>query len=211
MHTVSYTKLEQAEPCVELYIDGEPCQLLHSQIFKPRRHLPKECESEAALFELLHDFERAKARKRALYYLSQQSLNRSQLSQRLLRKGFSSDSTQFAIDECERLGYVDDREWASSFLRQLQRKRLGPSQIRLRLLAKGISAELIQELLETELRADHSSTSIQELLEGRYRSRDLRDPKERQRVASALLRKGFSPPDVWDALNQTSLSSSDSA
>jgi SOS response regulatory protein OraA/RecX len=99
----------------------------------------------------------------------------------------------------------------SSFLRQLQRKRLGPSQIRLRLLAKGISAELIQELLETELRADHSSTSIQELLEGRYRSRDLRDPKERQRVASALLRKGFSPPDVWDALNQTSLSSSDSA
>jgi regulatory protein len=131
-----------------------------------------------------------KCRRYALYLLNRRAYTAHKLKEKLKEKEYSRDSREKVAQECIDQGCLNDRLWAESFVRVQIAKKYGRTVIAQKLRMKGIEGDLIQEVLEKYLHED-SSQCIQELLETRYRNRDLEDPREKQKVIASLLRRGF--------------------
>lgn len=132
------------------------------------------------------------ARQYALRRLSAQSLPAAVLSKSLRQRQVSEETIDKVISELCQQGYINDHEWTQAFVRgQLSRKR-GPREIMRRLSAKGISTEQADAALEAVgINHEDQEKSISELLSTRYRNKNLKDFKERQKVVASLLRRGF--------------------
>ena len=138
------------------------------------------------------------AKKYLFGALSKESLCTPQIRQRLKRREVSEEIREQLIEEMIRLGFVDDRAWVEAFVRRQQGRRDGPSMIKMKLRAKGIDSELINEFVS---RDDEMLThQIVGLLKTRYRKYDLSDFKERQKAIAALARKGFDLEAIRSAL-----------
>jgi regulatory protein len=83
----------------------------------------------------------------ALRLLTSRDHSCAELAQKLKQRGFGTQDTKQAIDECIRFGYLDDERFSLTFLRQLVRKGYGPKQIQQRMRSKGISDATIAEVL----------------------------------------------------------------
>lgn len=70
-----------------------------------------------------------------------------------------------------------------------------------KLRQKGLSPQTLSHI-EPSLSPTEEFNAIQHLLETRYRSKDLKDRKTRQKVFAALMRKGFSYEQVSHALHR---------
>jgi regulatory protein len=107
----------------------------------------------------------------------------------LLEKGATEVMVTLLLQECQQLGYLNDEAYREAFVRQARARHYGPSHITMKLKQKGFSEEEISEALCSE---SDEEASIQQLLQSRYRSRDLKNARERQKVIASLMRRGFS-------------------
>lgn len=130
------------------------------------------------------------AKRYALKRLSSQSLHSAQLRKILHEKQVSDDIINQIIVEFQRLGFLNDPEWIQSYIRG-HSKRHGPRSILAKLRLKGIAREEVEETLHSMSDSDTQKESILNLLKTRYKSRDLSDYKEKQKVIASLMRKGF--------------------
>jgi regulatory protein len=103
-------------------------------------------------------------------------------------KGVDETIAEQLLQEFQQQGYLDDSAWLASFVRIQRAKRYGSRTIALKLKQKGFSNEEVAELLHDK---SEEEGAIQKLLETRYRTRDLKNPRERQKVVASLLRRGF--------------------
>ncbi len=67
-------------------------------------------------------------------------------------------------------------------------------------ITKEEASETIEIFRESESEEDNSKSSIEKLLDSRYRSRDLSDRKERDKVIAGLMRKGHDLKDIFEVL-----------
>ena len=126
----------------------------------------------------------------ALKRLSAKAYLSQDLRKLLLKQDqFTEEITDEVIKEMTRLGYLNDKEWISGFVRGHQRKGQGPKMIAMKLQAKGIAKEAYQPFLNTD--NELQQKEILRLLKKKYKDRDFQDPKEKQKVMAALYRKGF--------------------
>lgn len=132
----------------------------------------------------------SEARKLLYKKLGMRSCNTVELRVWLKEKGASEKDIETLLLECQNLGYVDDAQWLASFVRSQRAKRYGKRTIALKLMQKGFSHDDISHALAEE--GEDEETAIRHLLQNRYRSRDMRDPRERQKVIASLARRGFS-------------------
>lgn len=128
----------------------------------------------------------------ALKLLSIRARSRKELTQSLLRRGFSSDEAEEAVIKVAEWGYLDDVAFAAARARKLLEGRFGAQVVLRRLLADGIS----RRDAEAAIREVASAQAIDpravaaKLLEAR--KIDLRDQKGRARAARLLGTRGFS-------------------
>ncbi|HRD54981.1 MAG TPA: regulatory protein RecX [Parachlamydiaceae bacterium] len=144
--------------------------------------------------------ERKKAKAYLYKKLAQKNYCSLELKKKMQDELFSKDLIEELIKECEGLGYINDEEWLNSFIRGAKAKSQGPLFIIQKLIAKGFCKEMIKRALGREDSKEERKARIVRLLATRYKSRELKDFKERQKVVASLVRKGFSYEEVLEEI-----------
>lgn len=137
----------------------------------------------------------AEAIRGALRYLSTRPRSRREVELRLERKGLDPTSISAAIERCETLGYLDDREFAAAYARDRIRLRpCGEARLMADLRARGVRETDAAAGIRTAFRDE--DVSEEDLLE-REASRQVRRLSRlepgvaRRRLYAALMRRGF--------------------
>ncbi|MGA9174984.1 MAG: regulatory protein RecX, partial [Thermoactinomyces sp.] len=144
-----------------------------------------------------------KVRLAALRFLSYKPRTVYELRQHLERKEFSGTMARQVIAEMEKLGYLDDRQFAREWVRErLHRKGFGTRRLKQELMRKGIASSLIDEAL-IEVDEEEERRLAMQVAERRY-LRIGREPwpTVERRLGQYLLRQGFSMGLVRSVLNQ---------
>ncbi len=132
---------------------------------------------------------RRKAKKRALYLLGTKQYCYKELYTKL-RRSYDEDTAREAADAMRDYGYVNDEDYAPKLAEYLIRtKRWGVRKAKYEMLHRGLSAELVEEVL-SEYSEEDISEEITELLERRYYNK-IADHDDRRRTIAALARRGY--------------------
>lgn len=154
---------------------------------------------EAALAQLKDAAGASQARRRAANILSARPLSRAELEKRLVEKGETPAHAASACDELERLGYLNDEQYAKTLAQYYVNRGYGPKKVRDELYRRGVPRELWDSALEElETNNDALDRFVASRL-GRVESPDRKDVK---RVSDALARRGYSWSDISAALRR---------
>jgi regulatory protein len=136
----------------------------------------------------------SRAKNTAYRYLSIRPRSRSEILRKLTDKEFPGEIIGRVMLHLERLGYVNDREFAGQWARSRTRLRgFGRRRIEQELRAKGISSDIIRETV-AHLFEDSSEIDIaRKEAEKKLKTLVRFEPEvRRRRLAGFLERKGFS-------------------
>jgi len=149
------------------------------------------------------------AQEIALRALERTRRTRRELERRLKERGVEADAAGEALNRLERVGLIDDLEYARAFLREkLARRAVGERLLRGQLVARGVGGaiadQVMGELAAPEEGAAASRTELDRACQAaaQFARRYARlDPKtRRQRLSAALVRRGFDYETVSEAL-----------
>ena len=184
----------------DLFVDGEfyatlPLELTAQQDLYVGAPFGEE-EAEALLLAA----QLVPAKEKAYQYLAYGDLSRNRLYEKLTRFGIEPQVADAACDKMEEQGFIDDDRLANRLAaRYAQSKLWGPRRILTEMIQKGIPAPLAQEATEA-LETDFEESVLAHLA-GKYRNRNLSDPKEVQKVIQGLLRLGFDYETIRNGLH----------
>lgn len=143
--------------------------------------------------------ELTRAKKRALYLLTDMDRTESQLYEKLKKTGYSEENIAKAIAYVKSYGYIDDRRYAQHYLDIMKESR-SRLRIRMDLNKKGVPKDLIDETME--LYGDYDEKPlIRKLADKKLRTLSDEDPKKFQKTAAFLGRKGFRSGDIYEVLD----------
>ncbi len=145
-----------------------------------------------------------KARHYALWLLSKQAYPSAQLKRKILQKGYSDSECDFAIQECTRLGYLDDDEWMKLYINGQIRKCVGPLRLIQKMTTKGIDYQTAKGATEEHYSWEQQQLAAEAALKKANKSEEELDYKERQKLFQSLVRKGFSYEIIQNAFSQQS-------
>lgn len=138
-----------------------------------------------------------RAFNKAIELISRREHSRKEIITKLTQRDYGDVAHEVA-DELERLGYLDDERFARIYANELkQRKNMGKRRISQELYVKGISRDIIQDVLD-EIEGN-SCEEIIELINRKY-YRYLGDEKGINRTVNALVRLGYGYSDIKSAL-----------
>ncbi len=137
------------------------------------------------------------AKDKAFRLISNRIHSKKELKEKIMRK-FDENSAEITVNKMEELGLVDDEQFARLYLKELlERKKLSINRAKYELSRKGISKEIIEDILS--LQEDREKDKIIELLKTKYKGK-FDDEKGKRRTISALQRLGYSWRDIKSAL-----------
>lgn len=128
-----------------------------------------------------------------------------ELKDKLKAKLYDGPTIEELIAYFKRLGYVNDKEFARSWIDYRLSKPLALRAIEMELKQKGIGREIINELIsekkgtlnEFEIARELAKTRLEKI-----RCRKDKDDKIRQKLYCYLSRRGFSSDIVSEVINQ---------
>lgn len=147
------------------------------------------------------DLERAKD---ACYRLLKvRARSEKELSDRLRLKGFDNNIIQQAIVALSEAGLVDDEAFARMWVESRIHKPLGIHRLDSELKIKGVSKEIISQVLSEYNSPQREEEAIRYLLEKRIKKlKGLDKKKIKERLWAFFLHKGFSRETVFEVLNE---------
>lgn len=154
----------------------------------------RECEG-------LEGTERAK--QAMLRLLSVRMRSRWELRKRLAGRRFSREAIEVALDDLERVGLVDDAEFARLFVEsRLRRRPRSYRLLRQELGARGVPAEVIEDVIEEQRRETPEMEIARRALEPRMKAlKGMPGEEARGRAARFLSGKGFSRSTIEELLS----------
>lgn len=130
--------------------------------------------------------------------IGKRAMSRRDLERKLQEKGASEAESRYAAEWLEAIGAINDAEYAALLARHCADLGYGPQRVREKLYEKGVPRELWEDAVDT---LPDAAEAIDRFLERKLRGRTP-DEKEKKRLSDALLRRGFSWPDVRAGLNR---------
>jgi regulatory protein len=154
--------------------------------------------TEEQIKEMKSESEVILAKEIAYRFISYKPRTLKEVSDKLKAKGFQSDLVSKVVEELKNYGFINDLEYARNFvLNRSRSKTLGELALRRELLSKGISSEIIDEVLserenlidEFEIALDLAQGKLKQIksLKKRKKGRD----EYKRRIYEFLLRRGF--------------------
>lgn len=145
--------------------------------------------------------EYSRAKRYALWSLSRKNTHSYFLRKKLLERLVQEKTVQKIIDELSSKGYLDDQAWLAHYIEQRQ-KRMGRRLIIYQLRSKGLPQETIEAFLQEHSSIEEASEreKIAQLLQTKYRKKNVRDDKTRRSLIASLLRKGYCLDDIRAAM-----------
>ena len=196
MKIVSITELNHKKSKITLQ-DGTVFALYKGEI--RRLHLSEGMELvQEQVEEIYHEILRKRIKERALYLLKAADKTEYEIRTKLRQAFYPEELIDYAVDFLKQYRYIDDQRYAQNYI-NLYAERRSRRNISQKLMQKGISRELVNEILderENELRESCEKELIYELLRKRkYNFRET-DKKAENRMIGYLLRRGFGMDDV---------------
>lgn len=188
----AFEKLEKGKRRLR-FENGENCIVYYSEI--KGLHLEEGAYISVEIYEkIITEIVGKRAKKRALYLLEKMDRTEQQLREKLLLSEYPSRCVDDAIEYVKSFHYLDDERYAEIYIRYKKHK-MSRQQIKQKLMAKGVSRELISNAIEEEYDADEK-VQIRNLLEKKRFSSETADEGEFRRVYNYLLRRGFRSSDI---------------
>lgn len=188
---IEITKKEFRRGVLTIVIDGDEWGEIHTSIFGQRPSLPDEISSLAEWSQVFQSLEYKHARHYALKRLGERAFYSAELAKSLRERLVSPPVIDQVIQHCQELGCLNDEEWIDAFVRGQLRRRSSVRAIAWKLQGKGVPPTQAKKAAEGKISPSNEKESIQRLLQTRYRSRDLQNRHEREKVFASLMRKGF--------------------
>ena len=117
-----------------------------------------------------------------------------------LKRDFTDDAAQYAVDRVCEMGYIDDEAYAEKLVRHLRgNKHFGVQRIKKELIFRGIDREIAEDAVQA-LDFDAEQCII-ELLETKYAAA-MRDEKGVRRTFNTLMRLGYGVSDIKSAMRE---------
>jgi len=154
-------------------------------------------EERMAELQLQSDYNRA--RIRSLELVARKEYCRAELMHKLTAH-FSEEASELAVDEMERLGFVDDERYAEMYADSAYRlKKHGYRRVSHDLIQKGIDRDTARRVAR-EL-APEPAEALDELLAGRI-GNDLESEAGCRRCIATLTRYGYEGADIAAAMRR---------
>ena len=138
------------------------------------------------------------AKERSLRLLSSRQMSRKELEKKLREKGAAEEDIASAADLMERIGALNDNEYAAAIVRHYSKRGYGKGRITQELFRRGVEKELWEEALsELPVETDAIDVLISRRLKGRAP-----EGEEKKKLCDMLLRRGYSWTEIKEALNR---------
>lgn len=187
----------QKRNAITILIDNEVWRDVHLFIFGRKLEFPA-CQTLEEFEFSFHTIEYLGAKNYALRALSKRNLFSKQLDKKLKERWISETTRKKIIQELQEKGYLQDQEWISNFVRIQAAKKSSPQMIAVKLQIRGVSSvDAEKAVLDI---VQNQSETISYLLKTKYRTKNLSDFKEKQKVIASLARKGFPYEEIQAAL-----------
>ena len=119
------------------------------------------------------------------YYLAKRDYTKKEIYNKLLQKYWEKIPVLKVISKLEEAGYINDKEFAISYIKN---RKCGRKKIEYELKIKGITSEILEEILEFYEEDDE--------LEELSKAWEKLGNKDEQKKIASLMRKGFSYGDI---------------
>jgi regulatory protein len=131
------------------------------------------------------------AYQKALHFLSFRPRSSAEVRQNLSKRGISESLIEETLDRLQSTGQIDDEAFARAWVenRNTFRPRGKPA-LRMELRRKGLSDEIVQSVLNTQV--DEAALAITSARKYARRLIGLEWPEFRQKLSGFLARRGFS-------------------
>jgi regulatory protein len=130
----------------------------------------------------------------------------SELARKLKVRRIKPDIVEQVVAECKRLHYIDDTDTAGRYLEELKRKGYGRRYVRNAMRKKGVTADIIEDILEGGYTDSEEKENAARLVRKKQatfnREKDRR--KRKSKIYQYLYNRGFCP-DVIRAVIHKSL------
>lgn len=177
----------------KVYIDGQYAFPLY--VSELRKY---NIEAGAVLEENVYDdicsLLMRRVRERILYLITDYDRSEQNIRQKISMAGYRGSFMDDAIDSLKEYGYIDDLRFARYYAESMRdTKGRSAFAISRSLYEKGISRDVIDTVMG-ELDIDEDAQILKALSSKGYNEENIRqiDDKERQKLISSLMRKGFS-------------------
>ena len=182
-----------------LYIDGEFAMKLDTEVLLAHRFdVGREIDDEQ-LHACVTDSDKKRCKDKALWLISFRDHSRKELIDKL-RRDYSDEVCEAAVERLEELGLIDDGRFARRYAADLiNLKHLSERGVRQKLYEKGIDRNVIDEVLD-EVVIDEKE-QIRTIIEKKF-ARSLNDEKGQRRCVNALARLGFGYSDIKSVLRE---------
>lgn len=174
----------------QVYVDEQPAFVLYKGELSRYRIAAEKELTEEAYEEILQTVVLKRAKARALHLLNDMGRTEAQLRTKLLQGGYPAAVTESAVDYVKSFGYLDDAEYARSFIEGRKNKK-SRRELYAALCRKGIDKEEAKQALEEYYDAEDSMAAIEVLLRKKKFDSDTADYVQKQKIAGYLMRKGF--------------------
>lgn len=174
----------------KVYLEGEYTFLLYNSEIRNFKLSEGDCVSDKVYDELVALVNK-RAIMRAMNILKDSQKTEKKLRDKLLQGGYTDEQTDIAVNYVKSYGYIDDKYFANYYI-ELHKDNRSKRDIEQHLMTLGVDKDVISRELE-EVEIDELPM-IKEFL--RKKSVDIDsfsslEPKEKNRIISSLIRKGF--------------------
>ena len=153
--------------------------------------------SEGKYREILEKVLFKRTKERTLYLLKARDRTELEIRKKLKDGFYPKEAIEYAITFLKEYKFIDDENYGRSYIRTYGNKK-SRKQLEFELASKGLGKEKIGQLLE-ECHVSEYSQILRYLQKKGYQ-KGITLPKERAKLAAALIRKGFSYDAVYEAM-----------
>ena len=143
------------------------------------------------------------ALNRAIKFLSYRARSEAEVRTKLAQLGFSRGTLDGTLHKLRSLNLLNDgnftRAWTVSLV---EGRGYGPLRVERELRQKGIAKSLIAQILDETFNRQQGKERAKQLLEKRFRGRDLGNAKVFRRAVAFLQRRGYRDSVIAEVLRR---------
>lgn len=149
--------------------------------------------------KILYEIVGKRAKKRAMHILEKRDKTEKQLRDKLLENRYPVEVIETAIEYVKSYGYIDDTSYARRYI-EYRIKNKSRKQLKMELYAKGISNEIICQVLEEF--EDGEGETIKALILKKTRTPWMLETSAKKKLQMSLMRKGFTYSEIEKAFSE---------
>lgn len=189
-----------------IYLDNFNTYDFYEEIILKYELLITKTIEEDELNKIIEDNKKYESYYDALKTLKRTIKTKEEIRKQLTEKKYSKESIDFAITTLEKQGYINDKNYAKSYVHNaIITTNKGPKKIEEELVKKGVTNDNYSEALE-EYTNDLEKEKIEKLISKKIKSNHNKSAKVlKQKLGLDLINNGFSKDIIKEVLNSTNI------